>query len=99
MAKVANTDTAVFEASMVDDYNKFMSKDPDTLPQMVVTGTAHAIMANRISWFFNLLGPSIHVDTACSSSMVAVDLACQSLHSRTSSMVLTPNNTILQRWR
>lgn len=79
MAEIAQSQTAVYEASMVDDYNKFISKDPDTMPQMTATGTAHSIMANRISWFFDLQGPSLHVDTACSSSMVAVDLACQYL--------------------
>jgi acyl transferase domain-containing protein len=86
MAEVSQSETAVYEASMVDDYNKFTSKDAETMPQMTATGTAHSIMANRISWFFNLLGPSLHVDTACSSSMVAVDLACQFLQNKLGSM-------------
>jgi acyl transferase domain-containing protein len=87
MAEVNRSPTAVYEASMIDDYNKFISKDPDAMPQTTATGTAHAIIANRISWFFNFLGPSLHVDTACSSGMVALDLACQSLRSADSSMV------------
>ena len=37
------------------------------------------IAANRISYFFNLVGPSLAVDSACSSSLVAVDLACRSI--------------------
>ncbi|KAF7595519.1 hypothetical protein BBP40_005855 [Aspergillus hancockii] len=36
-------------------------------------------MSNRISWFFDLKGPSVSLDTACSSSMVALHLGCQSL--------------------
>jgi acyl transferase domain-containing protein len=87
MAEVNQSQTAVYEASMVDACNKFLSKDPDMMPQTTATGTAHAIMANRISWFFNFLGPSLHVDTACSSGMIALDLACQSLRSRDSMMV------------
>ncbi|HEY1349800.1 MAG TPA: amino acid adenylation domain-containing protein [Ktedonobacteraceae bacterium] len=43
------------------------------------TGVAHSIIANRLSYFLNLHGPSVAVDTACSSSLVALHLACQSL--------------------
>ena len=42
-------------------------------------GTAQCIAANRISYFFNLVGPSLAVDTACSSSLVATHLACRSI--------------------
>src|SRR5581483_5909021 len=43
------------------------------------TGLANAVIANRISYFLDLGGPSLVVDTACSSSLVAVHLACGSL--------------------
>jgi acyl transferase domain-containing protein len=43
------------------------------------TGISHAIAANRLSYFFNLNGPSMALDTTCSSSLVAVHLACQAL--------------------
>jgi acyl carrier protein len=42
-------------------------------------GNAHSIIANRVSYYYNLKGPSVAVDTACSSSLVAIDHAVQSL--------------------
>jgi len=38
-------------------------------------------IANRISYFLDLTGPSMAIDTACSSSMTALHLACQSIRS------------------
>ncbi len=43
------------------------------------TGTASSIAANRLSYAFDLRGPSMAIDTACSSSLVAIHLACRSL--------------------
>jgi polyketide synthase PksN len=43
------------------------------------TGTAAAIIANRVSYYFNFKGPSISMDTACSSSLNAIHAAIQSL--------------------
>ncbi len=43
------------------------------------TGAAMSLSANRISYSFDLHGPSFAVDTACSSALVAVHAACQSL--------------------
>lgn len=41
--------------------------------------SAYWSLANRISYFMNLQGPSLAVDTACSSSLTAIHLACESL--------------------
>lgn len=43
------------------------------------TGAAMSLAANRISYSFDLHGPSFVVDTACSSALIAVHSACQSL--------------------
>jgi acyl transferase domain-containing protein/SAM-dependent methyltransferase/acyl carrier protein len=45
----------------------------------VGTGTAHNVIAGRLSYWFDWRAPSISVDTACSSSLTAVHLAVQSL--------------------
>ena len=78
---MVGTDTAVLSASMNEDYLRIVSKDPDEGPRTIVTGTEASILANRLSWYFDLKGPSVQLNTACSSSLVAVDLACQMLRS------------------
>jgi acyl transferase domain-containing protein len=37
------------------------------------------MLANRVSYFFDLHGPSITLDTACSSGLVALHQACQAI--------------------
>ena len=41
--------------------------------------TSFSSIANRVSYFFNLNGPSLGIDTMCSSSLVALHVACQSI--------------------
>lgn len=40
------------------------------------TGCAQSMFANRLSFFYDLRGPSMNIDTACSSGLVAL---CQAL--------------------
>ncbi|GMG48901.1 unnamed protein product [Aspergillus oryzae var. brunneus] len=87
MAEASGSKTCVFTGSFSHDYNMLQVKDPMTLPKWHATGTSMNMLSNRVSWFFNLQGPSATVDTACSSSLMAIDLACQSIWSGNSSMV------------
>jgi acyl transferase domain-containing protein/surfactin synthase thioesterase subunit/NAD(P)-dependent dehydrogenase (short-subunit alcohol dehydrogenase family)/acyl carrier protein len=60
-------------------------------------GSAISIIANRISYLFDLRGPSFTVDTACSSALTALHLACQSIWDGTSEAALTGGvNAILK---
>jgi acyl transferase domain-containing protein/thioesterase domain-containing protein len=43
------------------------------------TGNDKDFLATRVSYCFDLKGPSVNVQTACSTSLVAVHTACQSL--------------------
>jgi acyl transferase domain-containing protein len=85
--QIAGSKTSVFTGCFSCDYGLFMSKDPEGPSKYTAVGTQMNMLANRISWFFNLVGPSANVDSACSSSLMALDLACQSLWSGDSTMV------------
>lgn len=52
------------------------------------TGTAHSVLANRLSYFLDLRGPSMAIDTACSSSLVALHQACLSLRAGESTVAI-----------
>ncbi|KAL9578932.1 MAG: hypothetical protein Q9212_005401 [Teloschistes hypoglaucus] len=89
----AGTDTAVFTGTSSpgiegSDYYDVVARDPDVTPKYIVTGTAGCMAANRLSYFYNLSGPSISVDTACSSSMAALHQAVRTLQHADSSMAL-----------
>ena len=55
------------------------SEDSVTQNMLGQTGQAKALYANRVSFTFDLKGPSLVVDTACSSSLVAFNTAMNDL--------------------
>lgn len=73
--------TSVFVGSFMYDYLclQTASEQRDEINPYVAMGTGITSLANRISYNFNLKGPSVSLDTACSSSLVAVHLACRSI--------------------
>lgn len=76
---MSGTMTSVHVGVMNGDYNDIQMRDPETLANYHATATSRSILSNRVSYFFNLHGPSVTVDTACSSSLVALHQAVQAL--------------------
>lgn len=56
-------------------------KDPDYPQPYSMTGQGVTILSNRVSYVYNLTGPSLTLDTACSSSIYAAHMACRALAS------------------
>lgn len=76
---IRGTNASVYVAAFTHDYDRITYRDPMAIPKYQTLGTGEAILSNRISYTFNLTGPSITLDTGCSGSMVALHQACQSL--------------------
>jgi hypothetical protein len=89
------SNTAVYSGSMTNDYELLSTRDIYDMPHNSATGNGRTMLANRLSWFFDLQGPSIMMDTACSSSLTAVHLAAQALRSGECGMVCIRSGTII----
>jgi acyl transferase domain-containing protein len=79
--------TSVFIGSFFQEYHTLLNRDPEMQAKYKAPGTALSMLANRLSWFYDLQGPSITLDTACSSSLSAFHLACQSIKAGKSDIV------------
>lgn len=88
MEQLAGSQTGVFIGIGGFDYARLQWNNPAAIDAYTNTGSLLCIAANRISYIFDLRGPSLIVDTACSASLVAVHLACQSLASGESELAI-----------
>ncbi|MEU1816313.1 aminotransferase class I/II-fold pyridoxal phosphate-dependent enzyme [Streptomyces roseifaciens] len=78
-AHLAGSETGVFVGISSHDYAELQMPHLEAVDVYSATGNAQSVAANRLSYHFDLAGPSLAVDTACSSSLAAVHMACQSL--------------------
>lgn len=88
--------TGVFVGVSSTDYVRLMSASAQQKSTIWDnTGGSSSIIANRISYFLDIQGPSIVIDTACSSSLVAVHLACRSLSTWDCDIALVGGTNVL----
>ncbi|KAI3337233.1 polyketide synthase [Xylariaceae sp. AK1471] len=94
----AGTQTGVYVGCFSSDYRSIMEKDLDQDLKYAATGNVVSMLSNRVSWFYDLRGPSLTIDTACSSSLVAMHQACNSLKLGETSMAIVGGcNLILSK--
>lgn len=87
LSKVQGSNTSVFVGNLGLEYNALLNADDQCRLKYEVTGNGVSMLSNKLSWFYDLRGPSVSIDTACSSSLVGLHLACQSLLLGESDMV------------
>lgn len=105
--RLAGSDTGVFVGGFTLDYKLLQNYGIYSryeLQAHSATGMMMTMLANRLSYAFDLRGPSLTVDTACSGSLVALHLAAQAIWNGECSravvgganVMLAPNMTIAE---
>lgn len=87
-SKIAGSNCGVFVGIGSNDYMQREIDDLAALDAYFMTGVTASIGSNRLSYVFDLRGPSMSVDTACSSSLVALHQACKSINAGEASMAI-----------
>ncbi|MEU4226848.1 SDR family NAD(P)-dependent oxidoreductase [Nonomuraea sp. NPDC026600] len=79
-SRLSGTGAGVFLGAISNDYAALQDRvGADGLGRHAYTGANRAIIANRVSYFLGLRGPSLTLDAGQSSSLLAVQMACESL--------------------
>src|SRR5262249_14254099 len=96
---LAGSQAGVFIGISTQDYGLIQATEGDRCGTDAYTnsGAAACIAANRISFCFDLRGPSVAADTACSSWLVALTLAAESLWAGRCSVALAGGVNMLLR--
>ncbi|MFL0799412.1 MAG: SDR family NAD(P)-dependent oxidoreductase [Agarilytica sp.] len=76
---LSDVPVGVYVGASGSDYQSLYRKGNDDVDAHAGLATSLAVLANRISYFFNFSGPSLQIDTACSSSLVAVSEAVNAI--------------------
>ncbi|AKN15812.1 mycocerosic synthase [Mycobacterium haemophilum DSM 44634] len=94
-ASLAGSSTAVFTGLTHEDYLVLTTAAGGLASPYVVTGLNNSVASGRISHTLGLHGPAMTFDTACSSGLMAVHLACRSLHDGESDLALAGGCAVL----
>jgi len=96
---LAGSATGVYVGGLALD-NMLTQLHPDNLHTVGVhtaVSTMMTMLSNRISYTFDLRGPSMSIDTACSSSLVAVHQACQAIWAGECNLALVGGVNVMHR--
>ncbi|WP_420392341.1 type I polyketide synthase [Acuticoccus sp.] len=77
--RLAGRPVGVYVGASSLDYSNQAQLDPASIEPQSMTGNTLSIIANRLSYVFDLTGPSYTVDTACSSSLIALHNAMEDI--------------------
>lgn len=78
-AELQELNVGVFVGAGSNDYMNLGAASRQSIDGYHGIGNSHSLLANRLSYYYNLKGPSLTIDTACSSSLTALHFAVQSL--------------------
>lgn len=97
-SSLRGTSTGVFVGMIYSDYasrfNHGSGKGHESEAHLDI-GSSPSVAAGRISYSFDLKGPSLAIDAACSSSLTAIHLAAASLQTRESKLAIAGGVTLM----
>lgn len=81
--EIRGSDAGIFIGAFMQDFltNTMQKENYVNLSSQHATGSSIGMLASRLSYFYDVHGPSMAVDTACSSSLTALYLAAESIRS------------------
>ncbi|KAL7791431.1 putative polyketide synthase [Trichoderma ceciliae] len=95
LERLEGSNTGVFCAVSYTDYDQILGRDPEASPRYRFTGTGPSLLSSRVSYAFDLHGPSKSVDTACSSALVAVHDAIHALRAGDADQILVGGSNLI----
>ncbi|PYS30179.1 MAG: hypothetical protein DMG11_06165, partial [Acidobacteria bacterium] len=101
-SELSGRKVGVFVGVCHGDYREVLTTASDSAEAYVGTGSAHSLLANRLSYFYDFKGTSLTVDTACSSSLFALHDAvtairrgdCEQALVGAANLLCSPTNSI-----
>jgi 3-oxoacyl-(acyl-carrier-protein) synthase len=92
---ISGTETGVVVGVSSHDYSYVLLKNDDIYTPYSATGSGRTFIANRVSHFFDLKGPSLTIDTACSSSATSIFIACNLIYSGLCEMCICGGSNVI----
>ncbi|MCR3758484.1 acyltransferase domain-containing protein [Clostridium felsineum] len=94
---LAGKKIGVYVGAFTVDYQllSFSERNQKNIDVYSSAGVMMTMISNRISYIYNLKGPSMTIDTACSSSLVATHIACQAIKSGDCEMALVAGVNVI----
>ena len=92
---LAGSNTAVFMGIDSDDYSRLLLEDLPNIEAWMGIGSAPHGVPNRISYHFDLMGPSVAVDAACAASLAAVHMGRHAILNRESDVAIVGGVNVL----
>lgn len=101
-SKIAEKRVGVFVAACHMDFRDLLERNQENIVPHYTLGIHPSILANRISYLFNLKGPSVQLDTGCAGSLTSVHYAAESIINGECEMalaggvniIIAPNNNV-----
>ena len=94
-ATVADSLTGVFVGLTHFDYQLVAADSPAMEGPYGFTGSNFSMASGRIAYTLGVHGPALTVDSACSSGLLAVHMACRSLHEGESDLALAGGASVM----